>query len=64
MGGRSMRDGIYVYISLIHFTVRQKVTQHLKQLNANKKKEKGRKKRRMNHTRTDTFQGKPRHMAP
>ena len=63
VGGRSTRDGIYVYISPIHFTVWQKVT-HLKQLNSNKKKEEERKKRRKNHTRTDTFQGKPRHMAP
>ena len=28
VGGRSKREGIYVYISLIHFTVEQKLTQH------------------------------------
>ena len=28
--GRSQREGIYVYISLIHFIAQQKVTQHCK----------------------------------
>ena len=27
-GGRSKREGIYVYIHLIHFVVQQKLTQH------------------------------------
>ena len=30
MGGRSKREGIYVYIQLIHFGVQQKLTQHCK----------------------------------
>ena len=30
MGGRSQREGIYVYTWLIHFTVQQKLTQHRK----------------------------------
>ena len=28
LGGRSKREGIYVYIYLIHFIVQQKLTQH------------------------------------
>ena len=28
VGGRSKREGIYVYIELIHFIVQQKLTQH------------------------------------
>ena len=28
MGGRSQREGIYVYIQLIHFIVQQKPRQH------------------------------------
>lgn len=52
-----MRNGIYVYISLIHFPVQQKVTQHLKQLNSNKKKEKGRKKRRKKDHKNRDFPG-------
>ena len=30
MGGRSMREGVYVYIWLIHFIVQQRPTQHCK----------------------------------
>ena len=30
VGGRSEREGIYVYIQLIHFVVQQKLTQHCK----------------------------------
>ena len=30
MGGRSKKEGIYVYIWLIHFVVQQKLTQHCK----------------------------------
>ena len=30
LGGRSKREGIYVYIQLIHFVVQQKLTQHCK----------------------------------
>ena len=30
VGGRSKREGIYVYIWLIHFVVQQKLTQHCK----------------------------------
>ena len=30
MGGRFKREGIYVYIQLIHFIVQQKLTQHCK----------------------------------
>ena len=29
-GGRSKREGIFVYIQLIHFLVQQKLTQHCK----------------------------------
>ena len=29
-GKRSKRDGIYVYIQLIHFIVQQKITEHCK----------------------------------
>ena len=29
-GGRSTREGIYVFIQLIHFVVQQKLTQHYK----------------------------------
>ena len=29
-GGRAKKEGIYVYIQLIHFTVQQKLTQHCK----------------------------------
>ena len=43
VGGRSQREGIYVYIQLIHFVVQQKITQHCKatisQLKKKKKKE-------------------------
>jgi len=30
LGGRFKREGIYVYLWLIHFLVRQKATQHCK----------------------------------
>ena len=30
MGGRSKREGIQVYIQLVHFIVQQKLTQHCK----------------------------------
>ena len=30
MGGRAKREGLYVYIELIHFIVQQKLTQHCK----------------------------------
>ena len=30
LGGRLQREGIYVYIWLIHFVVEQKLTQHCK----------------------------------
>ena len=30
VGGRAKRDGIYVYIQLVHFIVQQKLTQHCK----------------------------------
>ena len=30
VGGRCKREGIYVYIQLIHFIVQQKLTQHCK----------------------------------
>ena len=30
VGGRLQREGIYVYIELIHFVVQQKLTQHCK----------------------------------
>ena len=30
VGGRSKREGIYVNIELIHFTVQQKLTHHCK----------------------------------
>ena len=29
-GGRSKREGIYVYVQLIHFIVKQELTQHCK----------------------------------
>ena len=29
-GGRSQREGIYIYIELIHFIVQQELTQHCK----------------------------------
>ena len=29
VGGRSMREGLYIYIQLIYFLVQQKPTQHL-----------------------------------
>ena len=32
MGGRSTREGVYVYIQLIHYIVQQKVTQHCKEI--------------------------------
>ena len=35
MGRRFRREGIYVYIQLIHFVVQQKPTEHCKQLNPN-----------------------------
>ena len=30
VGRRSRREGIYVYVELIHFIVQQKLTQHCK----------------------------------
>ena len=40
-GGREIkREGIYVYISLIHFVAPQKLAQHVKQLYFNKKNNK------------------------
>ena len=30
VGGRSKREGLYVYIELIHSTVQQKLTEHCK----------------------------------
>ena len=30
VGGRSKREGIYVYIQVIHFIAQQKLTQHCK----------------------------------
>ena len=30
LGGRSKREGIYVYIELIHFGVQQELTHHCK----------------------------------
>ena len=38
MGGRSKREGIYVYIELIHIAVQQKLTQHCKAIYSNLKK--------------------------
>ena len=32
MGGRSMREGVYVYTQLIHYIVQQKLTQHWKEI--------------------------------
>ena len=32
MGGRPQREGLYVYIWLIHFTVQPKLTEIVKQL--------------------------------
>ena len=40
MGGRPQREGIYVYIGLIHFIVQQKLTYIVKQLQSIKTKQK------------------------
>ena len=38
VGGRLQREGIYVYIELIHFVVQQKLTQHCKAITLQLKK--------------------------
>ena len=40
VGGRLQREGIYVYIELIHFVVQQKLTQHCKAIILQFKKKK------------------------
>ena len=42
VGGRLQREGIYVYIELIHFVVQQKLTQHCKAIILQLKKKKKR----------------------
>ena len=41
MGGGLKREGIYVYIQLIHFVVQQKLTQHCNTIVLQLKKKKG-----------------------
>ena len=40
-GGRSKRDRIYVYVWLIHFVIKQKLTQHCKATITQFRKKKG-----------------------
>ena len=47
VGGRLQREGIYVYIELIHFVVQQKLTQHCKAIILQLKKKK---KKRSDYT--------------
>ena len=42
VGGRLQREGIYVYIELIHFVVQQELTQHCKAIILQLKKKKKR----------------------
>ena len=52
MRGRSKREGIYVYIQMIHFVIQQKVTQHCKATipQLKKKKEEEKEGNRNTHT--------------
>ena len=47
MGGRLKREGMYLYLPLIHTVVQQKLTQHCKAVILKKKKKKNQEERNM-----------------